>query len=55
MNVNVNLMLENITQVKSGKMINANVSAKIPENIETVKNVISGTLEHILMKMVIIE
>ena len=37
-NVNVNLMLENITQIKNGIMINLDVSARIQENTICVKN-----------------
>ena len=37
-NVNVNLMLENITQIKNGIMINLDVSARIQENTRCVKN-----------------
>ena len=42
----------NSSQVE--KTINADASVKIPENIKGVKNIIYGTLEHVLMKTVII-
>ena len=37
-NVNVNLMLENITQIKNGLMINLDVGARIQENTIYAKN-----------------
>ena len=50
-NVNVNLMQENVTQIKSGITINVDVSAKIRENIICVKNFLMGILVHVLEKM----
>ena len=35
MNVNVSLMVENITRIKCGITINAKVSAKIPKDIHS--------------------
>ena len=37
-NVNVNLMLENITQIKNGLMTNLDVGARIQENTIYAKN-----------------
>ena len=48
-NVNVNLMVENVIQIKNGIMINAEASVK---NIIYVKKIISGTLLHVVAKMV---
>ena len=47
-NVNVNLIEENLIQIKSGIMINVDVSVK---NIIYVKNIISGILLHTVVKM----
>ena len=49
MNVNLNLMLENVIQFKSGITINVNVSVK---NILYVKKIIFGILLHVVVKMV---
>ena len=54
-NVNVNLMQENVTQIKSGITINVDVSAKIRENIICVKKIITGILVHVLEKMLNIQ
>ena len=48
-NVNVNLMEENVIQVKSGIMINSAASAK---NIIYVKEIIFGKLLNVVVKMV---
>ena len=48
-NANVNLMEENVIHIKSGIMINLDVSVK---NIIYVKKVIFGILLHIVVKMV---
>ena len=42
-NRNVNLMVENIIQIKSGITVNVDVSAKIQENIMCAKNIIFGS------------
>ena len=47
-NVNVNLIEENLIQIKSGIMINVDVSVK---NIIYVKKIISGILLHTVVKM----
>ena len=52
MNVNVNLMIENLIQIKSGITINTDVSAKIRENIVCVKKIIFGVLVLVLVKKV---
>ena len=46
--MNVNLMGENVVQIKNGTMINADVSVK---NIIYVKKTIFGTLLHVVAKM----
>ena len=48
-NINVNLMVENVIQIKSGIMINVDVSAK---NTIYVKKITFGTLLHVIAKMV---
>ena len=47
MNVNVNLMKENVIQIKNGKMINVDANVK---NIY-VKKIIFGILLHLVTKM----
>ena len=47
-NVNVNLILENIIQIKSGIVINVDASAK---NIKCLKNIF-GILLHVAAKIV---
>ena len=51
-NVNVNFMVENVTQIKSGIKINVGVSAKTQKNIIFAKVFIFGIIEHLLVKMV---
>ena len=46
--VNVNLIVENVIQIKSGIMINVDVSVK---NIIYVKKIIFGILLHVVPKM----
>ena len=46
-NVNVNLTERNVIQIKSGIMINANVSVKISKNM-CVKKVMFGILLHLV-------
>ena len=48
-NVNINLMVESVIQMKSGIMINVNASAK---NIAYVKKFIFGILLHVVAKIV---
>ena len=48
-NVNLNLMVENVTQIKSRITLNVEVSATIQEKTKCVKN-ISGILVHVLVK-----
>ena len=47
-NVNINLMIENVIQIKSGIIINVSVSVK---NIMYVKTTTFGILLHIAAKM----
>ena len=49
--VNVNLMLENETQMENGIIINIDVSANFQENIVREKQFICGILIHELVKM----
>ena len=51
-NVNVNLMVENVIQVKIGITINAIEGVKIQENIMYGKKIIFGILIHVLVKIV---
>ena len=51
-NVNVSLMVGNVTKIKSGIAINVGVSAKIKKKIMCRKEIISGILLHILVKTV---
>ena len=46
-NVNVNLMVENVIQIKSGLMRNVDVSVKM---ILYVKNIIFGTLQPCILR-----
>ena len=48
-NVNTNLMVENVIQIKSGIMINVNASAK---KVIYVKKIIFGILLCVVAKMV---
>ena len=50
--VNIILMVENVTQIKSGIIKYAGVSAKIQRKIMHTKRIISGTLLHEVLKMV---
>ena len=49
---NVNLMEESVILIKSGIMINVDVSVKIWKNILCVKKIIFGILLHAVVKMV---
>ena len=52
-NVNVNLMIETVIQMKSGIMINDNsANVKIQKDIVCVKNIIFGILLHVAVKVV---
>ena len=51
-NVNISLMAENVTRIKSGITINVGVSAKMQENIMCVKKIILGIHLHVVLKMV---
>ena len=50
MYVNVSLMVENVTQIKIGIMINVNVSVKIKKNMRA-KKIIFQILLHVIVKM----
>ena len=52
MNVNVNLMVENVIEIKSGITINTDVSVKIQKNIICTKNITFGILLHVVAKMI---
>ena len=53
MNVNVNFMVENVIQIKSGKTINNGASVKIKKkNNISAKNIIFGLLLHVIAKMI---
>ena len=52
MNVNVNLIVENITQIERGITINADVSVNNGENIRGVKQIMFGILVYTLVNMV---
>ena len=49
---NINLMVENVVQIKIGITINICVSAKIQKNIICAKRIIFGVLLHPVAKMV---
>ena len=44
-------MVENVTQIKSGITVNANVNAKIQENILCAEKITFGILVHVFLKM----
>ena len=50
-NINVSLTVENVTRMKSGIMINVDVSAKIQKNIMYVKKIIFEILAHVFVKI----
>ena len=50
-NVNVTLTVENVTQIKSGMMIDVDVIAKIKKNIMHAKNNIYEIVAHVLVKI----
>ena len=49
-NTYVSLMIENVTQIKSGIAINIGVSAKIQKSIIHLKKIF-GILRHVVVKM----
>ena len=52
-NVNVNLMIKTVIQMKSGIMINDNsANVKIQKDIVCAKNIIFGILLHVAVKVV---
>ena len=51
-NININLMVENVTQSKSGIMVSVGVNVRIHKSIICVKNIILEMLLHVLVKMV---
>ena len=50
-NVNVKLMVENLTRIKSEITIYVDVNAKFWKNIMCAKKIIFGILLHVLVKM----
>ena len=50
-NVNVNLIVENVANIKSVMTINVGVSVKIQQNIMFTKNTILRILLHVVVKM----
>ena len=52
MNVNVNLIVENVTQIKGWITINVDLSVKIWKNIVCANKIIFGILLHVIVKMV---
>ena len=51
-NAKINLMVENLTQIKSGITVNVCVSVKFQTNMMCVKKIIFGILLHVAVKMV---
>ena len=51
MNVNVNLITGNVTQIKSGITINIGASLKVRKNIVCVEKIILLILLHVDVKM----
>ena len=51
MNVSVNLIVEDVIQIKSRITIKVDVSVKIQKNIMCVKKIIFGILLHVVEKM----
>ena len=51
-NVNINLMVENSIQIKSGITINVDVSGKIQKNNTCAENIIFGILLHVVVKII---
>ena len=47
-NLNANFMVENVARIKSGIMINIDVSAKIQKNVMWAKKAILGILLHVV-------
>ena len=51
-NVNVNFTVENVNQIKSGRMIDVLMIAKFQKSIMHVKKIIFRILLHVVVKMV---
>ena len=51
-NVNVNLMVENVIETKSGITINVGASVKMKKNTECAKKITFGILLHVIEKIV---
>ena len=51
-NINVNLIVENVIQIKSGISINVDGGAKIRENVVCVKKILFVILANVLAKMI---
>ena len=51
-NVNVSLIVKNVTQIKSGITISVGRSVKMKKNIMCAKTVMFGILQHVAAKMV---
>ena len=45
-------MVENVTRIKSGIVINAGVSKKIQKNMMHAKKIVFGILAHVFVRMV---
>ena len=52
MSVNASLTIAKVTRIKSGIMINVDMSAKIQKNIRQAKKIISGIFLHVVVKIV---
>ena len=52
MNVIAYFMVENITKIEKGTIVNVDMSAKIPDNISFWKKNIFGILVHVFVKNV---
>ena len=50
-NMNISLMIVNVTRIKSGILINVGVSAKIFKKIMRAKEIMFGILQHAVLKM----
>ena len=49
---NVDLMVKNVIQIKSGVMINADVSVKIQKDIVYAKKIMCGILVHMFARLI---
>ena len=52
---NVNLTKKNVTQIKNGITIKANLTVTIQQNIVCTQKIIFGILKHVLVKMINIQ